>query len=150
MCRNNLSSLSKRTIVDCEPGKAPVVCVGEIINVRGILTVLVPQQSPPFSSCCSLHPCWSQLADLQGKGRGAVAKLLLLRHKRRSSLVYKALRALQVEFYTYRWTMVTRRKNYASGCLRFPGSSVPVSLRQALQLAGASGAACMRDEVTHR
>ncbi|CAL8467460.1 g6998 [Coccomyxa elongata] len=51
-----------------------------------------------------------------------------------------------VEFYTYKWTVVTQRKNYVSGCLRFPGSSVPVSLRQALQLAGASPTACMRDE----
>ncbi|BDA42900.1 probable nuclear receptor-binding protein at C-terminar half [Coccomyxa sp. Obi] len=51
-----------------------------------------------------------------------------------------------VEFYSYKWTVVTRRKNYVSGCLCFPGSSVPVSLRQALQLAGASAAACMREE----
>lgn len=57
---------------------------------------------------------------------------------------------MQVEFYTYKWTVVARSKNYVSGCLRFPGSSVPVSLRQALQLAGASASACIREEVTLR
>lgn len=55
----------------------------------------------------------------------------------------------QVELYTYKWTVVTRERNFVSGSLRSPGSSIPVNLRLALQLAGATTAACARDEVTH-
>ncbi|KAK9909761.1 hypothetical protein WJX75_007080 [Coccomyxa subellipsoidea] len=51
-----------------------------------------------------------------------------------------------VELYTYKWTVVTRERNFVSGSLRSPGSSIPVNLRQALQLAGATTAACARDE----
>ncbi len=54
-----------------------------------------------------------------------------------------------MELYTYKWTVVKRGRDYVSGCLRSPGSAIPVNLHKALQLVGATTAAAARDEVTH-